>query len=385
MTNTSDSDGKKVLVVDDAQSVSQLLEDMLSRAGYRVVVSDSGESALEAYAFFNPDIILLDIVLPGIDGYEVCRRIRSAASEYLKILMVTSQKKLEERLKGYEAGADDYIVKPFEKEEVLAKVRVFERLKSAEDRLKALNEQLNEQVRIRTEQVLASQKMAELGKHAAWFVNNTYEPLGKFIAMSHILALKYPSDPHVRAQRLAAGNMKRIIAGMLNAGARKNGSDIRKLNLNQVVRDKIGILDARGMFDGNIGLETKLRKLPAVKGVYTHFDQCIGNLIDNAFDAMYENEKGLLTIESSFDNENVIIKVSDTGHGISKEKMSKIFNPFYTTKPPSADDGRPTGTGLGLPSCREMIESYGGEILVYSKVGKGTSFALKVPAQKEIE
>jgi len=176
--------------------------------------------------------------------------------------------------------------------------------------------------------------------------------------------------------------MKRIISGMLSAVARKSGSSPEILDLNRVLSNRIDLLKSKGVFNGKISLEMKCGDLPLISGVYSHFNQCFGNLISNALDAMYENDEGVLTIESAFDNENIIIKISDTGHGIPKEKMALIFNPFFTSKPPTAVDGRPTGTGLGLPSCREMIESYGGEIQVYSKVGKGSAFAVRLPVKK---
>ncbi len=123
----------KILVVDDNPTNIAVLAEMLS-AEYTLKTALSGEEALEMVKDFIPDVILLDIMMPGIDGYEVCRRLRAdRAYRQIKIIMVSAKSLLAERLEGYDAGADDYITKPFEEDELVAKVRVYLRLKHAGD------------------------------------------------------------------------------------------------------------------------------------------------------------------------------------------------------------------------------------------------------------
>lgn len=128
-----------ILAVDDDPMNLSILEEILLDGGYVVSTATTGEEALEIADRIGPDIILLDIMMPGIDGYETCRRLRSANTlKYCKIILVSAKAMIEERLRGYEAGADDYLVKPFDHEELIAKIGVFARLKSMEevDRLK---------------------------------------------------------------------------------------------------------------------------------------------------------------------------------------------------------------------------------------------------------
>ncbi|OQY54535.1 MAG: hypothetical protein B6245_21135 [Desulfobacteraceae bacterium 4572_88] len=140
----------KILIVDDAPSVLSFLSDILM-PHYTVETASSGEDALEVLLKFRPDMVLLDVIMTGLDGYEICRKIRADGSfGFIKIIMISVGTTLKERLRGYEAGADDYIGKPFDDEELLAKVRVFMRLKSVEDQLQYLNDKLNEQIRVRT-------------------------------------------------------------------------------------------------------------------------------------------------------------------------------------------------------------------------------------------
>ncbi len=123
----------KVLVVDDDPLNLGILEEVIGDQ-YEMVSAESGEAALDILPRFCPDLILLDIMMPGIDGYEVCHRIRqNARYKFTKIILVSGKSLVAERLKGYEAGADDYVTKPFIAEELEAKIRVFLRLKHTEE------------------------------------------------------------------------------------------------------------------------------------------------------------------------------------------------------------------------------------------------------------
>ncbi|MDM8549219.1 hybrid sensor histidine kinase/response regulator [Desulfobacterales bacterium HSG2] len=369
----------KILVVDDAVSLVSAIRDMLEPE-YEVETAFNGEDALEILRKFKPDLILLDVMMPGIDGYEVCRRIRSdRAFGFVKIIMVSGRSMLEERLKGYDAGADDYIVKPFKAEELLAKVRVFLRLKSVEDQLSELNHTLNEQVRMRTEQLIDAEKMAAIGRYAAGIVHNLNNPLQVIMGNAQLLAMKHPDNRKIMSLRKAAAQMRKIIGTILSTSYRESRSECMNIDLNEVLKDQMELLKASPFFKHRIRTEMRLRPLPTYHGIYAHFSQSIGNLIKNAVDAMHEKEKGVLSVSSSIEGGTIVIKISDTGRGISKEKMGKIFNPFFTTKPLTAKDDRPTGTGLGLASSKEMIESYGGEILAESEVDKGTTFTVRLP------
>ena len=115
---------KRILVVDDDPDNNTIMEELLG-GDYHVKIATTGEEALEIALDFLPDIILLDIMMPGIDGYDVCRRLREHSTlQYAKIIMVSAKAMVSERLKGYEVGANDYLTKPFEEDELLEKVRV---------------------------------------------------------------------------------------------------------------------------------------------------------------------------------------------------------------------------------------------------------------------
>lgn len=163
----------KILVVDDdprnVDILAHILEDVAE-----IQTAASGEECLEKRKTFNPDLILLDIMMPGMNGYEACKRIKSE-KEAPKVILVSAKAMLEERLQGYEVGADDYIAKPFDHEEMVAKVRVFLKLKSAEDDLLALNMSLESLVWARTEQLIRAERDARVGKNE---VDNIIKSMG---------------------------------------------------------------------------------------------------------------------------------------------------------------------------------------------------------------
>lgn len=371
--------GGKILIVDDSASVVQHVREILER-DFEVATADSGEGGLALIDDFRPDLVLLDVMMGGMDGYTTCRRIRRQRGlGFVKIIMISSQTGLEERLKGYDAGADDYLAKPFRPEELQAKVGVFLRLKAAEDELQALNAQLNEQVRLRSEQLIQSEKLAAVGRYAAGIIHNLNNPLQAIMGNAELLAMRHPDDRHIMALRKAAAQMKRIVGAILSTGNLADVPDGTTVDINEVITHQVEFFKANRFFKYEVETRLDLAPLPAYPGVSIHFSQCMGNLIKNAIEAMYDEPPRVLSIQTAQTDKAVLIHVGDTGHGISEDRMDKIFDAFFTTKPLTADDDRPTGTGLGLAYTREMIESYGGVIQVAPAADRGTVFTIRLP------
>ncbi len=154
----------KILVVDDDPVNLDIFKHLLDKQ-YEVAYASSGEETLKILPQFIPDLILLDIMMPGISGYEVCKTIKKDEKNLTKIILVSAKAMLDERLMGYESGADDYIAKPFDHEEFLAKVRIFIKLKKAEDALRGLNSSLEGAVLLRTKQLVEAEKKANKAKN----------------------------------------------------------------------------------------------------------------------------------------------------------------------------------------------------------------------------
>lgn len=130
-----DSEKRTILVVDDCEVNREILVELLSNE-YHVVTVPSGEEALKHLAEVAPDVVLLDIMMPGMDGYETCRQIKSGPmGPFTQVILVSGKSSTQERLQGYAAGADDYIVKPFDHDELCAKLRIHARLKKMVERI----------------------------------------------------------------------------------------------------------------------------------------------------------------------------------------------------------------------------------------------------------
>jgi two-component system, sensor histidine kinase and response regulator len=371
--------GGRILIIDDSASIVQHIREILE-ADHELITADSGEGGLEIIDGFRPDLVLLDVMMGGMDGYATCRRIRRRPGlGFVKIIMISSHTGLEERLKGYDAGADDYLGKPFRPEELQAKVRVFLRLKAAEDELQALNDQLNEQVRIRSEQLIQSEKLAAVGRYAAGIVHNLNNPLQAIMGNAELLAMRQPDDRQIMSLRKAAAQMKRIIGSILSTGDLADAPGVTTVDINEVITHQLEFFKAHRFFKHKVEARLDLAPLPPYPGVAIHFSQCMGNLIKNAIEAMYDEPPRVLSIQTARMDKAILIRVADTGHGISEDQLDRIFHPFFTTKPLTADDGRPTGTGLGLAYTREMIESYGGVIRVDPAAERGTVFSVRLP------
>ncbi len=158
---------QRVLIVDDNEVNIEILEQLL-RDKYELDVARSGEECLEKLRSFNPDLVLLDVMMPGIDGYETCRRIKeSPYGSFTQVIMVSGRGTAQERLRGYEHGADDFVVKPFDHDELLAKIRVQFRMREvlaqlwrANAQIQAFNAELDRLVKLRTREVIATRDIA---------------------------------------------------------------------------------------------------------------------------------------------------------------------------------------------------------------------------------
>lgn len=371
----------KILVVDDSRSILEAIRNILERE-YTVRTVSNGEEALEIFNDYVPDIVLLDVKMPGLDGYDVCRKIRSNKSlGFIKVVMISGEDGLENRLKGYEAGVDDYLPKPFDRDELIAKVKVFTKLKKTEDQLHELNSQLSDQIRTRTDQLIEAEKMAAIGKYSAGIVHNLNNPLQAVLGYAQLMEFEQPDNSSIKKLQEAAILMREMIATILIASSQENGHNVKAVDLNKVIGNQIELMKANQFFKHNVKIDIDLQPLPLYPGVYAHFSQSLGNILKNAVDAMCDSKDKILSVRTSSEADILVITIADTGNGIAKKNMKHIFDPFFTTKPLTANDDMPSGTGLGLASSKEMIESYGGNILVKSEAGTGSEFKVILPVK----
>lgn len=369
---------ERILIVEDSPASRRVVARCLSQ--YELVEAADGEAALRCLAEDIFDLVLLDIGLPGIDGYEVLQQIKQdPRTAGTMVVMLSAFGQVQSVVKGFEAHADDYIIKPFRQEELVARVTSALRLKSLQDELRRVNEDLEAEVLRRTDQLVAQQQFELIGRNSAQLAHNLNSPLSAIMGYTE-LALAHPPaerDEFLLKARQVTLEMQEIIARLLTTVRSRESlvGDAEPLDLNEVVQQQVEFwqVDRRFRYETRVALELD-PQLPSIMGLATDVRQILTNLIDNALDALNGSPEPALRIQTSATDGEVAVAVSDTGEGIAPEHLVQIFDPWFTTKPIGE------GTGLGLASCSELARSWGGRLEVESEVGVGTTFRLVLPA-----
>jgi PAS domain S-box-containing protein len=235
-------------------------------------------------------------------------------------------------------------------------------------------------------ELVRESKLAEFGMLSAGIAHNLNGPLMGILGFCDLLELKNPGHVETEQIRKQATAMKEIVANLLLKSRSERESHPQDLLIEDIIRTEVRFLEANLFFKHQIKTELDLDPdSPPVYGLYIDFAQVIGNLLRNAIDAMHHSEKRVLTVRTRSDGRHLMIRISDTGCGISEDVRQNLFRPFFTTKPKASEatDGGPVGTGLGLSTSRNILSRYGAEISVESEPGDGASFTVRVPLNRK--
>lgn len=342
----------KILVVDDEPQNAEIIKEILSfHPKYEYRVAMSGEEALEILESYFPDIILLDIMMPGIDGYEVCRRVREKKNHtFSKIVMLSGKAMIGDRLKGYSAGVDDYITKPFVEDELLAKLEVFSKLNRMEevDNLKTMA--LN---------ILS---------------HETRTPLNGIILGSELLSdmmgLPEQAKKHIEMIRESGARIQDLVEKISRYCAVKDGL---QLNLCEKRFDEriSAVLETIAPPFG-LKIICDLTGNTSFSADWKLLEEAFLLVLDNAVKNSHEN--GSITIEYRRCNSRITINFKDEGPGVDPAVSEKIFDGLYS---PDILHHR-QGTGLSLAIAKEIIEEHGGSICCRNREGKGAAFEISL-------
>jgi two-component system sensor histidine kinase/response regulator len=355
----------KILIVDD-DAVSRIGLESVLRDKYTTKTASSGEEALELAGQFKPDLILLDVVMPGIDGHEVSRQIRNdEALKQIKIVMLSANTATEDRLEGYNAGADDYLTKPFDKDELLAKVRVYLRLKSVEE----LDEMKSELTMTVTHEMRTPMTILEG-------------------TLSNVLAGGFGKlKPKVREKlELAEENIKRL------ANIVSNFFDITRIEAEKVAIE-ISNVDVKTIATQAID---SLQSIAAERNIQISYHgnqedmslsvdgelltSILRNLLENAIRFTHENDN--VTVNAEISDDGVTFEVKDNGPGIKSADTERIFDKFVQLARHIGAGEH--GTGLGLAIVKKHVELLGGTIWIVSELEKGTSVCFTLPQSNKV-
>jgi signal transduction histidine kinase len=355
-----------ILIVDDNPNNLQILGKVLTENNYGVEFATSGRQAFEWLADRKFDLILLDINMPDMDGFQVCEKIRSDANlSYIPIIFLTAETERQSILKGFELGGQDYVTKPFDSRELLARI---------ETQL-ALRETL-EKLEIEKEKAQSADHLK-----SAFIATMSHElrtPLNSIIGFSGIL-LKEKQGPLNDEQKKQLGivqNSARHLLTLINdildiskieAGQLK--LSYQKFNLSEITEKVIDT--CQPMADKkNLTLSVDINnKSEEIISDPLRVQQILLNLVNNAIKF---TEKGKVNIRIRSEQDSVRIEVVDTGIGIEKNKIDQLFKPFSQID--SGTTRKYEGTGLGLSICKKLTEMLHGTIEVQSSPGAGSTF-----------
>ena len=353
------TNGKKILIVDDEPVIRILIEQVLGVEGYELHSVASGEEALAILPSFDPDIVLLDIQMPGMDGYTVCTTIRADERyRFTKIIMVSGCAQVEERLKGYDVGADDYIAKPFDNDELLAKVKVYTRLKRREE---------IDQVK---------------GDLLTLLTHETRTPINGIIGCVDLLLGEEDLLPEHREFVSMISQSVQQLHGFLEncllLSKLKAGVDLMKFHESvEVILSAICQKMSRE-YGGKCPFDLQVEQNLQLFADWQLLKRAFEFVLDNSMKCSPEAE--VITVTARRDGEVCQIIIDDKGVGVDAKRRSEIFDEF------SIQDvaHHQRGQGISLAITNRICTCHGGDITVLDNPGgQGARFVLTIPLADE--
>ena len=337
-----------ILVIDDDHMLLTMISRILEQTGYEVRTIDNGEEALQYAADHLPDLIILDLMMPHMNGLEVCRRLKANPdTSLIPVILLTANDIIDDKVAGFELGVQDYITKPFNTKEFISRVK--SHVKGSISLQKH-----GEQEKIKALETMLDQVAHEL--------RNPLVAIGGFAR-------------RIR-DRLTDDNQLKVYANNIY-------SEVERLErtLNEILEIKNIILGSITSFDPvsfltdvletfaetlhnkNIQLETRLRtEHTGIRGDKKNLSLALKNIVTNSIEAM-DTKGGTLMVGLEQDEQHCRIAVEDTGRGISHSETNLVFRPFYTSKI--------SGSGMGLYAVQHIVEMHNGTVILTSKPGEG--------------
>lgn len=393
-----------ILVVDDTVANLRLLVNLLVEQGYKVRPASNGMMALSAARTEPPDLILLDILMPNMDGYQVCEQLKAEPLTCdIPVIFISAVNEVLDKVKAFTIGGVDYITKPFQIEEVLVRIETHLALRSLQKDLQEKNEELVktlQQLQSTQAQLIESEKMAALGNLVAGVAHEINTPVGVSVTAASVLAedatdlLESYKSGHMKRSELETFVETAIESSNMILANLKRAADLIH-SFKQVAVDQSSELQRcfkvkEYLEEIILSLVANLKKTKhtvKIEGDDTltldsypgAFSQVVTNLVMNSLIHAYDKEdSGKIYLKFKQEGEQVIFQYSDDGKGISQGNLSQIFDPFFTT---NRSQG---GTGLGLHIVYNLVtQKLKGTIRCESQVGLGTQFIIQLPREEK--
>ena len=373
-----------VLIVEDNRESIDLLMYFLKPAGYELQTAEDGVEALKYVKHHPPDIILLDAMLPRLNGYQVCRHLKSdPKTEHIPIIMITALKELKDKLKALEVGADDFLTKPFDSIELMARVKSLLRLKKYHDDLIKQNQQLIQQQKMLERENQLKKELTNLIIHD--MKNPLFVIQGNLQMMSMVRenGEEYDEGKYTRRIERSSRGLHRMILNLLDISRLEQESielQYERLDLHQIIRETLNYTQDNSKYN-NKKCELHLaRILPHVQVDKLLFERVLDNLF--AFLFMNAPDFSEITLRTSINDTGIVeISASHSGKYIPPEFQEKLFSKL--DQPALREAGLKLSRGLSLIFCKLALQAHRGDITIDSSYRGGTRFIITIPASKE--
>jgi len=368
MNSENKDDTPTVLIVDDNPTNVKVIALTLRQLQFKLVIATNGNSAIEMVEKTRPDLVLLDVMMPGIDGYETCKIIKSKSeNQDLPIIFLTALSDKENTVKGFQSGGVDYITKPFDKNELISRVKTHIQLKQTQDKLKETSQHLSELNHLKD-------KMFSVIGH------DLRSPLGSMKMTLEFLSatLNDAADDELKSSLSTLTNTTGEVFNLLEnllSWARSQSGNIsliaEDINLSDLVTS-IYLLNKGALEQKEIEFSAEIDSTTEVVADLTTLKTVFRNLLSNAI--KFTPLHGKISILAQELDDQIKVDIKDTGVGIPEENLPKLFD--ETQHLTTFGTNRESGSGLGLILCKDFVERNGGSIQVESEEGKGTTFSL---------
>lgn len=364
--------GRKILVVDDDRINLRILSGILRGDRYVMSEAESGEAALESYAKSKPDLILLDVMLPGIDGFETCRRLKQTYGvDSAPVIFITAKSESDDVVQGLAAGGVDYLPKPFKPKEVLARIRSHMHSQILVEQQKLLVDQLSKAN-------AAKNRFLGMAAHDLRNPLASIRGLAEFLSDGTVGQLTPDQLDLVKTIHSASQSMLDLVNELLDVATIEAG----ELKL-QLEADNLSALLEKSVFLNNIEAAKKNTRIviaTPVASLVMRIDsakmrQVADNLISNA--VKYSPPGSTVTVEIHPETEACGFSIKDQGPGVPEAERDKLFKDFskLSAKPTAGEKS----TGLGLAICRKIIDAHGGTITAQNLPAGGCGFRVTLP------
>ncbi len=364
----------KILVVDDQPINVQLLKRKLEKEGIEILTAYNGQEALDVVARIKPDLILLDVMMPDMDGIEVCQRLQAdEASRHIPIIFVTARTSKEGKLEGLGVGAVDYITKPIDLDETLARVQTQLRFV-----------QINREMVDLQRRLVEARRAATIGAVTQGVAHNLNNLLGVVLGYLDLIKSHYDKPEQVKKNVQSVDTaVQRIVAliRQLSSLVVKSRLPLARCKLNEVIETTV----ARYQAENNITQPVIIENSLGEQAFDTHveiFEDALGKVLINAWEAYDEkpdSERPIwlrTTLVENAEGKMVQITIEDAGHGVNEEIRDHMFEPFISSK-------HTVGVGMGLTIARHALRNLGGEVSLVDRDGGGTSAVIIHPLERK--